>query len=372
MSISSGDNLQNRAIGTYASNVDNVKYFKTITEVQETLEHDIKGCDAKFTLFVSAVGSIDREQLRDLIPPMFIKSDNKCDFHGLLETINATPKLNVLLQKIKDSKFSGCNPRIIHLLHYLLCEKKIPTIRSMTADEDDKVFSLIQNFEGTVIPTDIFEIYYKHDSEEEKTFDAQVLKYGREIGLCGISLDKYYSVLYNGFLDQEEMKRNPNASLHLTKNILMSLQESSIQSSWEGSSLGTDLKCIALCQYICRSEYFRHVRISNCLGVSILLGDIVRPRYLMFFAETPESLSSTTDMSMSNNLKTVPSISTQVEFKPIPQTSTNCEQKYLVLGMSGVMLAIGMYAYKKNCLGFKGIFDSNMERAINKCSDVFK
>ncbi|XP_037932071.1 uncharacterized protein LOC119666865 [Teleopsis dalmanni] len=334
MSIPPGDSTENKPVNEYGAKMDHVKYLQIGAELEVILQNDIRGCEAKFTLFVAAIQSADREELLDPIPPMFMNADNKCDFDGLLETINATPKLNVLLRKIKGPRISEVNPRAIHLLHWILWEKRIPEIRTMNEKELQKVITLTQHFEDKVDPTDIFRICYDSNSQEEKTFEARASQYGLNNGMCGYSLDKYYSVLYNGFLYNKQRKDNSDASLIISQNVSVSLQESNFQFCWKGSSLGTELRCVALCQFICRSAYYHFISKCDNACLSILLGDIVRPRYLMFFAKHPMPVSATTDVSLIDEFNGVTGTSTQIEGVSIPKASANRERNYLVFGLT--------------------------------------
>ncbi|XP_037935998.1 protein mono-ADP-ribosyltransferase Parp16-like [Teleopsis dalmanni] len=337
-----------------------------MTELFEELDSDIIACDFKFTIFVAAAVSSDRGILLKPMPPMYINNDRTFNFDGLLEVIKVTPKFRDLHYYLKTEQFLQCSIDVIILLHWLLVLDSTPSIRYLNESDFEDFLS---NTEGTIAPTNVFEICYDSESEIERTFQNRGEQYGFQFGFYGFDgPEQCFSVLCSGSLNPMNSNNNA-ASIYLTMNVIPCLNRSSYKPCWPQSICGTMLKCVAICQYISRPEYVQHLNDDN--DVLIQLSEVVRPRYLIFFAANPARLPVASDTFFEDDSRAAADISQEIEDEPVPKISSNSGRRYMVFGFSAVTLAASLYVFKNNSLGLKDLLDYNIKDIFNRFSNIF-
>lgn len=115
-------------------------YQNQIFSLRQALEKDIAACDIKWSLFVAAAQSYRYHSRLNPYPPKYAtKEKSEYDIDRIKLTISSVPPLHKLLRQIKNEE--KLNDDVVDLVHWVVCSKSYPTLKSVTKDE---VLHLIQ------------------------------------------------------------------------------------------------------------------------------------------------------------------------------------------------------------------------------------
>lgn len=97
------------------------------------LEKDIAACDIKWSLFVAAAQSYRYHSRLNPYPPKYAtKEKSEYDIDRIRLTISNVPPLHQLLRQIKNEESSE---DVVDLVHWVICSKSFPILRSVPKDE---------------------------------------------------------------------------------------------------------------------------------------------------------------------------------------------------------------------------------------------
>lgn len=105
-----------------------------ILSLRLALEKDIAACDIKWSLFVAAAQSYRYHSRLNPYPPKYATKENSdYDIDRINLTIASVPPLLQLLRQIKNDE--TLNYDVVDLVHWVICSKSYPTLRSVAKDE---------------------------------------------------------------------------------------------------------------------------------------------------------------------------------------------------------------------------------------------
>lgn len=110
-------------------------HHSRIANLRSALERDIDAADITWCLFVSAAQSYRYHSRLNPYPPRYAtKEKSEYDIDRIRLTIDATPPFRRLLRQITDDHGS-VNEDVIDLVHWVVCSKSLPSLRSVTKDK---------------------------------------------------------------------------------------------------------------------------------------------------------------------------------------------------------------------------------------------
>ncbi|XP_053963918.1 protein mono-ADP-ribosyltransferase Parp16 [Anastrepha ludens] len=253
------------------------------------LETDLIACDAKWTLFVAAALSYRYDTQLKPFPPRFVSDQNGLDIDALILVINDTPKLRVVLQNIVEQNFDEFDADVLDLLHHVLIVQREPMLHLVDDSEFDVILSNMGQSEQLPRPTHIFKVCHMpiiHEAiQEEPAFIENELP--PKLAFHGNRLDCFFAMLTQAGGSKQQPPNTENAgdevdaSIKLTTDLNVALQDSPNGAGWGASSCGSMISCVAFCEF---DNYPEFVFIDNESSlIEVRKPDLVRVRHLLFY-----------------------------------------------------------------------------------------
>ncbi|XP_037046892.1 protein mono-ADP-ribosyltransferase PARP16 [Bradysia coprophila] len=275
-----------------------------IVNLKLALEKDIAACDIKWSLFVAAAQSYRHDSRLNPYPPKYAtKNKSEYDIERIRLTISNVPPLLQVL-RLLESEETGLNDDVIDLVHWVVCSKSFPTLRSVAKNEFDATLKKVEFITPVSVPTHIFEVVPQADSAAEGKFQQHAENRRKLFAFHGSKVDSFYSIVNFGL--QQHLCKTAlfGDGIYLSSEMHVSLSFSPIGSGWKSSLCGNELSCIALCEFVDHPQHLKcHIKDrqpndgenerKNNQDVPdkyfvITNNDIVRVRYLLMFAKLPD------------------------------------------------------------------------------------
>lgn len=255
-------------------------FIGKIQNLRSILEFDLMGCDAKWLLFVSAALSYRYDTNLKPFPPRYLTVENTCNMDALVNVINDTPSLRLILQNIIEKNYDSLDIEVLELLHWVLIEIKEPIMRLISLKDTKKVVRSIDGkakFNGTV---NMFEVNAQSGPHSELAFRRVAADRPVRLAFFGCKLDNFFALLNNGF----HLYFSDDKPIELSTNLKTSLKNSPVGAGWGAAQCGAMLSCTALCEVALNLDY---VQIENnaddkkSQDFKIMSPDYVRIRYIV-------------------------------------------------------------------------------------------
>ncbi|XP_033634543.1 protein mono-ADP-ribosyltransferase PARP16-like [Asterias rubens] len=219
-----------------------------IGKVVDKIRSDVTAADLQWSLFQAALGSYRHDSVLKPFPSALLsdtgQNDEK-DFAALKSMADEIPSLRSLLQS--QAKRKDLSEQAWRLLSWVLLQNPL----TVTTHERSK-FSAIQDLTGEssyqVTPSYVFEVQYNSAANQrfEELRQAKDLMYAYH----GSRLDNFYSIIHNGLYAHMNKNSLFGEGTYLSSDICVSMPYSPVGKGWEGSSLGTTLSCVLVCELI--------------------------------------------------------------------------------------------------------------------------
>ncbi|KAJ6643018.1 Protein mono-ADP-ribosyltransferase PARP16 [Pseudolycoriella hygida] len=273
---------------------------KRVFDLRLALEKDIEACDIKWSLFVAAAQSYRYHSRLNPYPPKYaIKEKSEYDIDRIRLTISNVPPIRQLIRQIKN-KDKSLNEDVLDLVHWVVCSKSFPTLRSIAKQEFELTLKKVDYITPVSVPTHIFEVVSQPNSPAETKFRQHAENRNKLYAFHGSKIDSFYSIVNFGL--QQHLCKTAlfGNGIYLSSEMHVSLSFSPIGTGWKSSLNGTELSCIALCEFVDHPQHLKcHLKdqqpnerkndqhIPDKYFV-ITNNDIVRVRYLLIFAKSPD------------------------------------------------------------------------------------
>ncbi|XP_022106191.1 mono [ADP-ribose] polymerase PARP16-like [Acanthaster planci] len=221
---------------------------ESISKVLAKIQSDETAADLQWSLFQSALNSYRRDSVLRPFPPTLPAStpnNQEKDYTALKSVADEVPNLRNLVQARDKSKL--ISEQAWRLLSWVLLQNPL-TVHWHNKSKFQQIQELTGESSYQVTPSHVFEVQYSSASSQK--FDE--LRQSRDLiyAYHGSRLDNFYSILHNGL--HAHMNKNSlfGEGTYLSSDLSVSMPYSPIGTAWEGSSLGTTLSCVAVCELI--------------------------------------------------------------------------------------------------------------------------
>jgi len=281
------------------SNIELNNYQNQISNLVLALENDIAACDIKWSLFVAAAQSYRYSSILNPYPPKYATKDkSEYDIDRIKLTISDVPSLRQLLVQMKNKE--SINDEVIDLVHWVICSKSYPTLRSAAKDEFDSILKKVDFITPVSKPTHIFEVVPQPNGAAEGKFRQHSTNRRTLYAFHGSKIDSFYSIVNFGL--QQHLCKTAlfGDGIYLSSEMHVSTSFSPMGAGWKLSLCGQELSCIGLCEFVdhpqhlqCRIKEPSNERKSSQHDVPdryflVTNNDIVRLRYLLIFARSTD------------------------------------------------------------------------------------
>ncbi|XP_047349462.1 uncharacterized protein LOC124949030 isoform X2 [Vespa velutina] len=267
---------------------------KKIILLKHLLEKDPKAADLKWSLFISACNTYRYDTCLRPFPPMYIKNECK-DIEALRKTVELIPPLAVIFRELHEPNVYANYGPAIDLLHWVLIRLRDPYIKSINKENYNSVLRKLPSEMQVATPNLIFQIASAKQSAAEEKWKYNGQGYSTLYAYHGSRLENFHSILHYGLQQNMCKKSLFGKGIYLSSELGVSLPYSPVGYGWGGSVLGSELSCVALCEFINHPTIKKHnsgVRIQNTLSESVpdkyylvTNSDLVRIRYLLVYSQ---------------------------------------------------------------------------------------
>ncbi|XP_078040203.1 protein mono-ADP-ribosyltransferase PARP16-like isoform X2 [Augochlora pura] len=220
-----------------------------VSALKFLLENDLKGADLKWSLFVAACNTYRYDTCLKPFPPMYIK--NKCkDIDALRGTIELIPPLTVILKELQESEVYEKYSTTIELLYWALICLRDPCIKSVSKDCYGSILKKVPTVTPVAAPNLIFEVANAQQSTSEKRWRTIVQGCTTFYAYHGSRLENFHSIIHYGLQQSMCKKSMFGKGIYLSSELGLSLLYSPIGYGWGDSVLGSEISCIALCEFV--------------------------------------------------------------------------------------------------------------------------
>ncbi|XP_050074907.1 protein mono-ADP-ribosyltransferase PARP16-like [Anopheles maculipalpis] len=219
--------------------------------VLKTILHDPAAADLRLSLFVSAARSFRYDSCLQPFPPDFMQNNEKCidQLCQVLDTVPSVADLPAGLHTLGE--------QTIGLLHWILCRQARPALRTVPKPQFDEVLSKCPCYAKYAVPNHIFEVLYRENNSSERAFQDHATEYRTRHAFHGSRLFNFHSILHYGLQQHLNKVSLFGEGIYLSAELQVSQMFSPNGSGWNKSILGTQLACIALCEYVDNPNYVK-------------------------------------------------------------------------------------------------------------------
>jgi len=203
--------------------------------LHSALSGDLLACDVHLSLFVAASHSYKSHSLVQPFPASFLSPVGERLMPELTSCLGSLPPLPSLVRSMR-----GVPEESLRLLHWLLSAPL--SLHSLDRKEAEDVIN--ESCPRGPRPT----LVLKVSSPGYKRFLERVGGEGCDLAFHGSRLDNFYSILNSGLQQHRTKSSLFGEGVYLSEELSVSLPYSSQGVAWKGSSLGSILSCVALCQ----------------------------------------------------------------------------------------------------------------------------
>jgi len=283
-------------------NTESGRLQNQIISLRLQLEKDIVACDLKWSLFVAAAQSYRYHSRLNPYPPKYAtEAKSEYDIDRIRLVISNVPPFHQLLKQIKNEEL--LDDDVLELIHWVVCSKSYPTFRSVAKEKFDSTLKKVDFITPVSTPTHIFEVVPQANSSVEEKFRQHAINRNTMYAFHGSKIDSFYSIANFGL--QQHLCKTAlfGDGIYLSSEMHVSLSFSPIGPGWKSSLCGQEMSCIALCEFVDHPQHLKcHIdeqrenvrnERKNSQHVPdkyfvITNNDIVRLRYLLIFAKSPD------------------------------------------------------------------------------------
>lgn len=211
-----------------------------VTEVlKKRLSEDFLATDLRWSFFVAALYSYRFETVLKPFPPQFLNENGEKDMKKLERMVDKVPKLNQL---------ESSNGEVQDLLTWVTDTKNFSIVKTELSKFEEIQAMTKDSGVSAVKPNFVFEVTYSQ-AADAKFHD---LRKGRELlyAYHGSRLENFHSILHHGLASHMNKVGVFGEGTYLSSELSVSLHYSPMGRSWERSSLGDKLSCVAVCEMI--------------------------------------------------------------------------------------------------------------------------
>lgn len=252
-----------------------------IAALRLRLAADLAACDLQWTLFVAAAHSFRYDAKLSPYPARYtlrppadgsgaLEPFAECDIDAILKHIAAVPRLTRIL-------WSKLSAGAVDLLHWVLCEHGAATVRVHTVPVAEHaavmalvacetppaatmrplhVFRLADGLNAAGAPTSFAEERFRGHRMSD---DGGAAAAGRPtmFAFHGSRMESFHSISSRGLQQHLCKQAMFGEGIYLSSELLVSMPYSPAGGAWRLSGLGTQLSCMAVCEFI---EHERHLQ----------------------------------------------------------------------------------------------------------------
>ncbi|XP_061183406.1 protein mono-ADP-ribosyltransferase PARP16-like [Saccostrea echinata] len=210
------------------------------TEVlKRRLSENFLATDLRWSFFVSALYSYRFDTVLKPFPPHFLKENGEKDMKKLERVVDKVPKL---------SQLESSNGEIQDLLTWVTDTKNFSIVKTALSKFEEIQALTKDSGVSAVKPNFIFEVTYSQAADAK----FQDVRKGRELLFAyhGSRLENFHSILHHGLASHMNKVGVFGEGTYLSSELSVSLHYSPMGRSWERSSLGDKLSCVAVCEMI--------------------------------------------------------------------------------------------------------------------------
>lgn len=211
-----------------------------VTEVlKKRLSEDFLATDLRWSFFVAALYSYRFETVLKPFPPQFLNENGEKDMKKLERVVDKVPKLNQL---------ESSNGEVQDLLTWVTDTKNFSIVKTELSKFEEIQAMTKDSGVSAVKPNFVFEVTYSQAADAK----FQDLRKGRELlyAYHGSRLENFHSILHHGLASHMNKVGVFGEGTYLSSELSVSLHYSPMGRSWERSSLGDKLSCVAVCEMI--------------------------------------------------------------------------------------------------------------------------
>ncbi|XP_030381554.1 protein mono-ADP-ribosyltransferase PARP16-like [Scaptodrosophila lebanonensis] len=214
-------------------------------KLQESLEHNLLGVDAKWMLFVTAIMSYRYRKTVIPYPLSSLKPESE-SIVALSLFVSTMPAMLTLKRELEAACFNSQPPEHIALLYWLLFESGTPSLRRLPNDEEVLLWSLLGQ-KPSVPPDLLFGVQLPDENRQQISFDCSCDHISW--GFCSGHMDGMYALLSSSTCPQ---KHQP-----LLPSLEEALAQARLCTGWSQSLCGSLLRCVAVCELLPRGACVR-------------------------------------------------------------------------------------------------------------------
>lgn len=211
-----------------------------VTEVlKKRLSEDFLATDLRWSFFIAALYSYRFETVLKPFPPQFLNENGEKDMKKLERVVDKVPKLNQL---------ESSNGEVQDLLTWVTDTKNFSIVKTELSKFEEIQAMTKDSGVSAVKPNFVFEVTYSQAADAK----FQDLRKGRELlyAYHGSRLENFHSILHHGLASHMNKVGVFGEGTYLSSELSVSLHYSPMGRSWERSSLGDKLSCVAVCEMI--------------------------------------------------------------------------------------------------------------------------
>lgn len=211
-----------------------------VTEVlKKRLSEDFLATDLRWSFFVAALYSYRFDTVLKPFPPQFLNENGEKDMKKLERVVDKVPKLNQL---------ESSNGEVQDLLTWVTDTKNFSIVKTELSKFEEIQALTKDSGVSAVKPNFVFEVTYSQAADAK----FQDLRKGRELlyAYHGSRLENFHSILHHGLASHMNKVGVFGEGTYLSSELSVSLHYSPMGRSWERSSLGDKLSCVAVCEMI--------------------------------------------------------------------------------------------------------------------------
>lgn len=248
-----------------------------IAELRDRLAVDLTACDLQWTLFVAAAQSFRFDTKLSPYParltlrqPGALEPLVECDIDSVLKHIAAVPRLTRIL-------WSKLSAEAVDLLHWVLCEHGSATVRLHTVPvaQHAAVLALVDSkapLTAMMRPLHVFRVADGQTASGASTSFAEERFRGHrfaenaaagsthrstKFAFHGSRMESFHSISSRGLQQHLCKQALFGEGIYLSSELEISLPYSPAGGGWRLSNLGTQLSCMALCEFVEHEEHLQ-------------------------------------------------------------------------------------------------------------------
>lgn len=257
---------------------------------------DLPACDLQWTLFVAAAQSFRYDTKLSPYPARFtlrppaessgaLEPVVECDIDAILKNIAAVPRLTRIL-------WSKLSSSAVDLLYWVLCEHGDATVRVHTvpAAEHAAVMALVASetpLTATMRPLHVFRLadglnaagaptsfaeerFRGHRANGDGAVTATAEGRPTMFAFHGSRMESFHSISSRGLQQHLCKQAMFGEGIYLSSEMLVSMPFSPAGGGWRLSGLGTQLSCMAVCEFVEHEQHLQRRTSGEFVGREII------------------------------------------------------------------------------------------------------